>query len=186
MLRLNAYSLYLTIALSVIWVALYSLNHWLFQFTEITPWVSLVFIPSGFKVACAAIYRWRSILGLFLGSFVTGFLFLKNFSLVDVAMFSLFSATLPYTALRLSEKILFFENDLSNLSIRRISLLALIYALLNGFFHVAYCYHVLFLRDVHAVKALLSMMLGDVLGVFLFMWMVARTFKYLASIRFNA
>ena len=178
--------LHLTGVIALLWVVLYSINHTLLKVAEITPYVSLIFIPSGFKIACASIFRERSILGIFLGSLVTGFLFLKSFSLIDLESFSFLSAILPFIALLITEKILTIRTDLSNLCKKRIVLLSVIYAVLNGFFHVTYRYHVLFLRDAHKLYEFFAMAIGDILGVFLFMWMVAKTFKYLASTRFNA
>ncbi len=169
----------LTSVIGFLWIGLYSLNHILFKMTEITPYISLIFIPSGFKIACASIFRERSILGIFLGSLITGFLFLKKFSMVDVVIFSCFSATLPFMAFMITEQLLPTKTDLSNLCIKRIALLSVVYAVFNGFFHIAYRYHVLFLRDPHKTYEFLAMALGDILGILVFMLLVAKATKYL-------
>ena len=160
--------------IAALWVLLYYLNHTLFRFTEVTQLTSLIFIPSGFKIAVTAILRTRAWLGLFLGSILTGYLFLKNFSAFDVVVFSMLSATLPFLALRLSEYFLPLKRDLSNLKIKHILLMGLIYAALNGAFHVGYRYHVLFVRDVNEMRELLSMMAGDVLGILISMLLIAK------------
>lgn len=187
MVRQTFHFLNLTGTIGFLWVILYSINHELFKITEITPYISLIFIPGGFKIACASTFRERSILGIFLGSLITGFLFLKNFSLVDVAIFSIFSATLPYASLKITEQLLSMKADLSNLCMKRIMVLGLTYAILNGFFHVTYRYHVLFLRDPHEIHEFFCMMAGDVFGILLFMVILSRATKYLlARKRLNA
>ena len=170
-----------TLAIALLWIVLYAANRVLFSFAEVAPWVSLIFLPSGYKMACAAVLRSRSIPGLFIGSVATGFIFLKDFSTVDVLMFSLFSSTLPFVALRVTERIRPLDEDLSNFSLQHVSLLALIYAGLNGVFHFGYRYHVMFFRDVHHFSQLLSMMAGDILGILLFMWLVGRVTRYLLT-----
>ena len=164
----------MTLFIAAVWVLLYYFNHTIFKFTEVTQLTSLIFIPSGFKIAVTAILRMRAWLGLFLGSILTGYLFLKNFSAFDVIVFSILSASLPFVALKLSEYFLPLKRDLSNLKIKHILLMGFIYAALNGVFHVGYRYHVLFVRDVHEMHELLSMMVGDVLGILIMMQLIAQ------------
>ena len=168
-----------TLAIALIWAVLYSLNHYLFKITEVTPWASLIFIPSGFKMACVAIYRLRSVLGLFLGSIMTGYIFLGDFSFVDVAMFSVFSSLLPFATLVIVERFLPIHASLVNLSIEHILSFAVVYSILNGFFHTAYRYHVLFFRDVHGIKAFISMAVGDFFGILLFVYFLPKFIRYL-------
>ncbi len=170
-----------TIAIALLWIFLYTCNHTLLAFTNISAWVSLLFIPSGFKAASAFILRSRAIPGLFIGSLATGFLFLKDFSTPDVLMFSLFSATLPYVALRLVEYLRPLQFNLSDFSLQHIALYSLCYAFLNSVFHFGYRYHILFLRDVHQLKAWLGMMVGDILGILFFMYFLAKTVRYLSN-----
>ncbi len=170
-------SVFITVIVAFLWVVLYWLNHTIFRFTEITAITSLVFIPSGYKIAVVSVFRLRSWLGLFLGSLTTGFLFLNKFSFEDVVVFSFLSATLPFVALKLSEYIRPLRWDLSNLDVWHISIMGFTYTALNGIFHVCYRYHVLFFRDVHEVQELLAMMVGDILGILIAMLIVARLSK---------
>lgn len=168
----------LTGAIALLWLIFYSANHELFKFAEISSWISLIFIPSGFKIAAVAIFRSRALLGLFIGSLMTGFFFLNDFLFVDLAVFSLFSSTLPYVALKITEMFFFIKPCLSNLSLRHVLSLGVIYGLLNGMFHVGYRYHALFIRDVHKLHEFLSMMVGDILGILIFMYLVSRLTRY--------
>ena len=170
-------SVFITVIVAFLWVIFYYFNHIIFRFTETTVITSLIFIPSGYKLAVVSVFRLRSWLGLFLGSLTTGFLFLNKFSFEDVMVFSFLSATLPFVALKLSGYIRPLRCDLSNLDIWHISIMGFTYAALNGIFHVCYRYHVLFLRDVHEVQELLAMMVGDILGILIAMLIVARLSK---------
>jgi hypothetical protein len=124
-------------------------------------------------MACAVIFRSRAIPGLFIGSVATGFLFLNDFSSFDVLIFAFLSATLPYAALLLTERLRPFDKGLTNFSLQHASTMGLCYALLNATFHFAYRYQDLFLRDIHQFKALLAMMVGDILGILCFMYLLA-------------
>lgn len=167
----------ITLLIAALWVLLYIFNHHLFRFTEVTQLTSLIFIPSGFKIAVTAILRVRAWLGLFLGSLFTGVVFLKNFSLMDVTVFSILSASLPFIALKLSEYFLPLKRDLSNMKVKHIFLIGFIYAFLNGLFHVSYRHQVLFLRETYEIRELLSMMVGDVLGILISMLLIAKLSK---------
>lgn len=171
---MNAKDIYIDFIIGVLWIALYSINHWIFKFTEISSITSLIFVPSGYKIGVASVFRMRGFLGLFLGSLATGFIFLKSFNIVDIAVFSVLSATLPFMALKIMEYLIPLKRDLSNLSIKHILLVGMIYAGLNGVFHIGYEHHDLFLRDAHELNELFCMMTGDILGILLFMLLVSR------------
>jgi len=180
---MNLNQLIISIAIALLWVIFYSINHILFRLTEVSAITSLIFIPSRFKVASASIYRMRAIPGLFLGALITGFLFLKEFSWLDIIVFSSLSASLPYVALKLVEWRFPLKNDLSNLSPKHVMYLSVIYAILNGLFHICYRYHALFLRDAHEIYELLSMVLGDILGIVLFMYLISKITRFLIAKR---
>lgn len=169
---------FITLLIAVLWVLLYKFNHTLFKFTEVTPLTSLIFIPSGFKIAVTTIFRMRAWLGLFLGSISTGYLFLNHFSPIDITIFSFLSASLTFVALKLCEYFLPLKRDLSNISINHIILMGLIYGLLNSFFHVGYRYHVLYVRDAHEIQEFIDMFVGDVLGILIVMLIIAKLSKF--------
>jgi hypothetical protein len=167
-------SLFVTLVIAALWVALFDFNHYVFKFTEVTAITSLIFIPSGYKVAVVCVFGGRSWLGLFLGSLITGFLFLSHFSYVDIFIFSVLSATLPFVALKLSGYVYPLNPKLSNLTVKHIILIGLIFATLNGCFHITYRYHGLFLRNGNEIHEILSMMVGDLLGILITILIVAR------------
>lgn len=166
---------YTNIGVAIIWIILYVLNFTLFKLAYLNVLTSLIFIPSGFKIACILIFRERAILGLFLGALITGFLFLKNIMPIHILSLAAFSAIVPFFTLKIFEIIdTPFEASLSNLSDRHIIPLSLIYATLNGLLHIGYRFHYLTLDQPKELKELAVMMLGDILGIFLFMWLIAK------------
>ncbi len=165
---------FITLLIAVFWVLLYKFNHTLFKFTEVTPLTSLIFIPSGFKIAVTTIFRMRAWLGLFLGALSTGYLFLNHFAPTDVVIFSLLSASLPLVTLKLCEYFLPLKRDLTNMGVKHITLMGLIYGVLNSVFHVGYRYHVLFVRDAHEIQEFIDMFVGDVLGILIMMLIIAK------------
>ena len=157
-------TLALTGVVALLWVLLYSLNH-------------IIFIPSGYKIAVVSLFRMRVWLGLFLGAIITGYLFLNGFPWIDIVFFSFLSATLPYIAFELGRYCVPLNRDLSNLGLRHITLIGLIYATLNGCFHLTYRYHGLFLRNGTEVHEILSMMVGDIAGILITMLLLSRLSK---------
>ncbi len=168
----------ITLLILVLWVLLYALNHTLFRFTELTQLTSLIFIPSGFKIAVAAILRGRAWLGLFLGSLITGFVFLRDFSALDVMVLSILSASIPFAALKLGEFVLPLKQDLSNLAVKHILIIGFIYATLNGLFHISYHHQIVLIREAEEIRELLAMIVGDILGILIAMLMIARLSKF--------
>lgn len=86
---------YTNIGVATIWIILYVLNFTLFKLAYLNVLTSLIFIPSGFKIACILIFRERAILGLFLGALTTGFLFLTEIKWVHIVALSFFQQSFP-------------------------------------------------------------------------------------------
>lgn len=94
---------------------------------------------------------------------------------IHILSLAAFSAIVPFFTLKIFEIIdTPFEASLSNLSDRHIIPLSLIYATLNGLLHIGYRFHYLTLDQPKELKELAVMMLGDILGIFLFMWLIAK------------
>ena len=177
---MKSHILFITVVVAFFWVLLYCLNHIIFRFTELTPITSLIFIPSGYKIAVVSVFRIRAWLGLFLGALITGYLFLNGFSWIDIVTFSFFSSTLPLIAFKLGEYWISLKSDLSNLRIKHVVLISLIYAVLNGYFHVTYRYRDLFMRNGIETHEILSMMVGDILGILIAMLILSKLSKFQA------
>lgn len=174
-MKLNFVSL--TGIIALLWIATYTLNKILFSFTAISFYISLIFIPTGFKVACVTIYRWRAILGILIGSVITGLLFVKELVWGDILMFALFSACLPFLALKIMESITQLKPSLENISVKFILGLSVVYAFLNSLFHVSYQNNRFCLRHPEDLPHFFSMAIGDILGTLLFMVLIAKCLK---------
>lgn len=53
------------------WVALFELNAYWFEFLVISPYVGWVFLPAALRVLAVLLFRWRGVLGLFIGALIT-------------------------------------------------------------------------------------------------------------------
>ena len=62
-----------------------------------------------------------------------------------------------------------------------VAILGLVYAILNGVFHVGFHSQAIFFREAHHVKKMLLMMIEDILGILLFMYLLARSTPYLST-----
>jgi len=59
--------------ISGVWVLLYVLNDWLFEQVALSAYASWVFLPAALRMLAVLLCGWTGVVGLFLGSLVTGF-----------------------------------------------------------------------------------------------------------------
>lgn len=158
----------LIVFIALCWTILFVGNQYLFQTLQLSPYVSLIFIPAGLRLALSIIYRQRSILGLFLGAVITSLLS-HELSLLHLLYLPLASAVEPFISLILIEKIYGHRLSFQWMSLGMILNISIVYAILCPLTHIGILY--LFddpSRHNYTVE-LLGMMLGDFLGASVFL-----------------
>ena len=156
-----------TILVGLSWVALYQLNMIGYTPSQL-PFISWIFIPSGFKLFITLILRLRSILGLFLGSMWLNIHYRPELFLHDQIILSLISAFTGYLACIIIENRFNTQLLATKLPPKMIMVLSVGYAFTNTIIHTVFFnlhHELMSIRFVDPIK----MFIGDLLGVIIFM-----------------
>ena len=148
---------------ALIWVALYWLNIQMFPHFKEQLGVNWIFLPSGARLLLVLLFDWPAVLGLMLGSCLTGPLaYGDHYALILAA--AVLSGGTPYLALLLIRTWPSYSRSLSNLTAARLLIYAVVFALMNSG-----CHQLLYLAfgvDTERTlpEAFFAMATGDFLG----------------------
>jgi hypothetical protein len=155
---------------ALLWVLLFALNQWAFSVTEVSAFISWIFLPAAVRMLAVMACDWVGAVGLFAGAMFTnqtdptgGF--------GDGMVLAFLSATGPLVAFWFCTKLLKLSTDLSGLTARQLLVFATVGALLNAVPHNIYFY--LSGRMGSPFSGLLPMFFGDLLGTLVTLYAVS-------------
>lgn len=153
----------LVILFAALYPVLHVVNGWVFKFAEISPHISLIYLPAFMRLAHVLILgRLNGTLATLLGSLALMWYF--NDSMPGAVLNSLCSAAGPWVALFFFS--LHSKRDVELTSLKDLTLLTLIYAIANAVLHHA-TWSVVDPTQLAAPQQVLWMILGDILGALL-------------------
>lgn len=156
-----------TAGVAVLWILLYRLNMWGYKPNQM-PFISWVFIPSGFKLFVSLILRLNCIPGLFLGALYLTYHYHPELLAHDQVILALICSVTGIVACLVMERILKRQLLSYVLGVQEFLWLALVYAISNSLIHLIFFYlH----HDLIAIRLIepFKMFVGDFLGVAIFM-----------------
>lgn len=172
-IKFKLFSITLTI---FAWVLTYFFNQYFLEFFSTSTFCSYIFIPSGIRVAAILLLGFDGSVGIFLGSLITGIIFLTNVDIKNILFLSSLSAFIPYfvtAVIKFQFKIL---DDLSNLKLLHIIISSIIYGFINSLTHNFYIHY--YINEGNSMwRNCLSMFIGDVIGIIFVLLAVAYFFK---------
>lgn len=155
---------------ALLWVLLYALNHWIFSVTEVSAFISWIFLPAALRMLAIMACGWAGALGLFVGALVT-YQTDPTGGTVDRLVLAFLSATGPMLAFWFCTKLLNLSKDLSGLTAKQLLVFASTGALLNAVPHNIYFY--LSGRMSSPMEGLVPMLVGDLVGTLLVLYMAS-------------
>lgn len=171
------------LAVAALWVSLYRLNMWGYKANHM-PFISWVFVPSGFKLFVSLILRINAIPGLILGSLYLNHPYHPELAVHDRVILSLISSVTGLIACLIMEGVLKKKLLSYVLSVQEFVSLSLIYALSNSVIHMIFfnLHH-----DLISVRLLepVKMFVGDFFGVAIFMSIINRMHYLYKKYRYN-
>ena len=167
----------LQLAIIIIWILLFVFNGAFNSFLYDHPYIFIIFLPAGFKIAIACLFGKRIFFGLFFGSLITALVFLDGALKVyfdnSAVVYALILAGSPIFTMLLINKLMPLGQHLENLNIQKILVIALVYSIINSFMHNTYSLlseGIAF--EKYQVDSIL-MFSGDFLGSLLFLFIVS-------------
>ena len=150
-------------------LAFFSLNEALTSLLPYKDYIALIFLPAGFQIVLACLLRWQCFLGLFIGSIITGLIYLNESNNHHLWIFSFFSAFIPIIVVLVIDYLCNLGFELSETNLQKIILIAVLYALLSSLMHNSY---LLWLGEISLIEYQqdsLAMFIGDITGALIFL-----------------
>jgi hypothetical protein len=157
-------------------VLLYSLNHWIFAVTEVSSFISWIFLPAALRMLAIMACDWAGAVGLFAGALVTNQADPSG-GFGDGLVLAFLSASGPMLAFWFCTKLLNLSKDLSGLTAKQLLVFASTGALLNAVPHNIYFY--LSDRMSSPIEGLVPMLVGDLVGTLLVLYMTSFALRFL-------
>lgn len=173
MMLLNYKNLKLHLFIAISWFLVYSFNFYLLAPLEYKTHISFIFLPAGLKIAAATIFRIEAAIGLFLGSLLTGYLYIKGEYRHDIVIFSVLNTLSPIAAVY---SINLFKNigkQCEHLTFNTAIAIAIIYSFYSAFFHTFYLYEKYSLTAIEFTQDFIAMFVGDLSGAIIFLTVLA-------------
>ena len=147
--------------IAALWVCLYWLNDWAFDFLDKTQAASWIFLPAALRLIAVLVWGLPGALGLWIGTMVTSSQVFGSWT-PAVLIAAPMSALAPLLAVALMRKPLGLRPDLGGLSVGTLAQLAVASASCSALLHSLVF---LWLNDPRANPAdILIMLFGDLVG----------------------
>jgi len=163
----------LQLVIVAIWVLLFIFNGAISNFLYHSSYISIIFIPAGFKITIACLLGKKVFWGLFAGSLITAQLFLEDTMISHAFMFALLSAGSPIFTIWLVNYLTPLGHILENLNFQKILLISVIYSIINSFMHNTYLLMSESLTFEKYQADSLLMLTGDFLGSLIFLFLLS-------------
>jgi hypothetical protein len=159
----------LQIVIALGWCFFFSLNETLNLIGPYKDYISLLFLPAGYKIVLACLLKWQCFLGLFIGSIITGLIYLDYNLTQHLWFFSLFSAFSPVVTVIIIDYFFNLGFKLSEISLQKIILIAALYAFICTALHNTYLLMLGEISFIEFQQDSLAMFIGDITGAMLFL-----------------
>ena len=147
---------------ALLYVALFFFNDWITETVKYDLGVSWIYLPAGLRLFLILIFGLAGAIGIATASFAISYFGVFQPDLVTCIGIGLISGFAPLFAKWVVVSNTYISNDLSNLSMQKIILCIVIYALMSSGFHQYW----FVLRDLESgsINHFLVMFAGDVAG----------------------
>ena len=159
---------------TTLWILLYEINVALFHTLYFNKMVSWIFLPQGLRIVAVIVFEELGVIGLFFGSLAT--IYLNSTILENHIIIALISAINPYIAVRTSRFLLNLNSLYTNLSARKLIMIALISALFNSLSHQCYMH----IRSMVGIgHDFMAMFIGDFFGSLILLYCMSASIKWI-------
>ena len=147
---------------ALLYSALFFFNDWLTETVKYDLGVSWIYLPAGLRLFLILIFGLSGAIGIAFASFAISYSGAFPSDLVTCMGIGLISGFAPLLAMRVVLSNIYISNDLSNLSMQKIILCVVVYALMSAGLHQLWFE----LRGLESgsLNHFLVMFIGDVLG----------------------
>lgn len=157
-----------TALIALVWVMLYVANDWLFEHVAISVYASWVFLPAALRMLAVMLCGWIGVLGLLVGSVITGY---YTHGMGDPGMLIVLaglSALSPMMAFLVCTHWFGWRDDLRGLNAVQLVVLSTLVSLFGASLHNL---HLLAIGAINGFsQTFTTMFVGDMIGTFLVLY----------------
>ena len=164
------------------WVFFFSLNNLINLIAPYKDYISLIFIPAGFKVVIYCLLKWRAFIGIFFGSIITGYYYLDDNRIHHIYTFAFLSALSPIIAIYIVNLLSKLGDKLEFLTLNKVMLISFLYALISSFAHNTFLLSINEVTFIQYHQDSIAMFIGDLLGAMIFLSLLSYFRKELIKI----
>jgi hypothetical protein len=164
------------------WIFFFSLNNFINLIAHYKDYISLIFIPAGFKVVIYCLLKWRAFIGIFFGSILTGYYYLDDNHTTHIYTFAFLSGLSPIIAIYIVNLISKLGEKLELLTLSKVMLISFLYALISSFAHNTFLLSINEVNFIQYQQDSIAMFIGDLLGAMIFLSLLSYFRKELIKI----
>ncbi len=165
--------------ITIVWVALFQLNNFLFSEINLSSFISWIFLPAAIRMLAVMINGWAGALGLFFGAILTNLSQLE-FEPFNVLVLAGLSALGPLAAAHLCTRWLQLPGDLAGLQRSQLLVFAVAGAIFNVFPHNLFFYVTGMSDD--AWSGVLPMFVGDLSGTLIVLYVASFSIRIVLKV----
>ncbi|MBM3364153.1 MAG: hypothetical protein FJY48_00360 [Betaproteobacteria bacterium] len=169
----------LFLLLTAVYAAFNIANHYATESLYFETGAHLIHVPSGVRLVIVLIAGYLGSIALALASFPYAYWYLFNENLLIASIVSITTGLIPLFTFFLCKRLIQWQNDFADLTLRKLVILAVAYALINATVQQSIYY--LFDIAARPLNGWLIMFTGDISGIFIVLYLlriVAKVIKH--------
>ena len=145
-------------------------NHYVTESLYLETGAHLIHVPSGVRMVIVLVAGVLGAAAIAIASFPYAYWYLFDQNLLVATTVSITAGLIPLVTFYLVKRVIQWQNDFADLTLRKLVILAVTYALANATIHQTIYY--LFVLAVRPFNAWLVMFTGDILGIFIVLYLL--------------
>jgi len=182
-LKVQTHNVYLFSTLTIGYGVFNIANHYVTESLYFETGAHLIHVPSGVRMVIVLVAGFLGSVAIALASFPYAYWYLFNEDLLVATTVSITTGLIPLTTFFLVKRFIHWQSDFADLTLPKLVILAVAYAITNATIQQSIYY--LFDLAARPLNAWLVMFAGDILGIFIVLYLLRVIAKIVKARRIN-
>ena len=182
-LKVQTHNVYLFSTLTIGYGVFNIANHYVTESLYFETGAHLIHVPSGVRMVIVLVAGFLGSVAIALASFPYAYWYLFNEDLLVATTISITTGLIPLTTFFLVKRFIDWQSDFADLTLPKLVILAVAYAITNATIQQSIYY--LFDLAARPLNAWLVMFAGDILGIFIVLYLLRVIAKIVKARRIN-
>lgn len=164
----------LQILIIIGWIFFFALSEIINTFSHFKDYIVIFFLPAGFIITLACIFKWECFLGIFIGAIITGLIYLNgNHICHHLCYFAIFTALSPIIAFLTVNSVTKLGSNLNEINLSTVIIIVFLFSLLSSLLHNGYLLMQRAINLMEFQRDIIIMFTGDFIGAMIFFTILA-------------